>query len=220
MTRGVPVCVFAKEPRAGDVKTRLAARVGFEPAAELARAFFEDTWSMLEGLSWAEPILATTQEGWARDRVPHERIWLQGEGTLGARMERVLRRALERGGPVIAVGIDSPGLPREHLDFALAALSEHDAAIGPTRDGGFYLLGLRRCPPTLLDELPWSSVETCARTSERLAQFGFRAQVLPTWFDVDEPPDLRRLERLLRRGCVRADSCALWLARNRHRIAR
>lgn len=220
MTPRVPVCVFAKEPRAGSVKTRLAATIGFTAAAELARAFFDDTWSMLEGLSWAEPILATTEERWALDRVPQDRIWLQGEGTLGARLSRVLRRALGRGRPAIAVGIDSPGLPREHLELALAALSEHEAAIGPTRDGGFYLLGVRRCPPTLLDGLPWSSVETYERTCERLAAFDLPAQKLPVWFDVDEPPDLRRLERLLRRGCVRADQSALWFASNAHRMTR
>lgn len=168
------VVVFAKPPRPGEVKTRLIPALGPEGAAELAAAFLADVTEALA------PVLVAGPE-------------LQEEGDLGARLERVLAPRL----PAIAVGTDSPGLPRRFLDEARAALDEVDAVLGPTPDGGFYLLGLRRCPPGLLAELPWSSPDTLAATLRRLAGHGLTSRLLPPFFDVDVPRDLGRLRAWL-----------------------
>lgn len=188
MTR-VPVCIFAKPPIAGEVKTRLA-----EPAraAELARAFLADTCDAVRAVPWADAIVATT--GPLDSSVL---TWPQGDGDLGARVERVLRRALASAPIAIAIGADTPGLPREFLDRARGALTTADAAIGPTDDGGFYLLALRRCPDGLLTDLPWSRSDTFAATLARLHDRGLSTVVLDSWFDVDRPHDLERLRALL-----------------------
>jgi hypothetical protein len=188
-----PVCVFAKPPVAGQSKTRLARGVGAERAAELARAFFLDVWATVTALPWARPVLACTTTDVAAFGAGEVEVWLQGEGDLGERMARVLGRGIAEAGRAFVLGADVPGLPRAHLDAACAALEGADAVLAPTFDGGFYLLGLSRLPPGLLDGLPWSAADTRARTEERLAAAGLAIASAPAWFDVDEPADLERL---------------------------
>lgn len=202
------VCVFAKPPVAGQVKTRLAEALGEAVAAELAAAFFADTWARVRALPWARPVLATARERRPEGLAcgPEAEVWAQGEGGLGERLERVLRRALERGPWAMALGADTPGLPAHLLEAARERLAAGaDAVLGPADDGGFYLLALRRCPPGLLAHgLPWSAADTCQRTRERLEAHGLRTELLAPWFDVDTEADLDRLAALLARGEVRA----------------
>lgn len=172
----------------------------------------------LGDLRWARRILATTEIDGVGPDLPGGEVWLQGRGDLGDRLARVLRRAL-RASPrgAIALGADSPGLPRTLLEEARAALRSHDAVLGPCEDGGFYLLGLARCPPALLRGLAWSAADTFARTRARLEKRGLATAVLPKWFDVDRPRDLARLSRLISRGTVRAPRTARALAESRRR---
>ncbi|MBI2390851.1 MAG: TIGR04282 family arsenosugar biosynthesis glycosyltransferase [Deltaproteobacteria bacterium] len=201
----VPVCVFAKPPVIGAAKTRLSPQIGALAAARLAQAFFEDTWATVRALSWARPILATTtRDATAFGLPPDVELWDQGSGDLGARMERILARAVAEAGRAIVLGADLPGLPGHHLEVARMALANHDAVLGPADDGGFYLLGLARVPPGLLADLPWSSSETLHRTEQRLRSAGLTTTRAPYWFDVDEPRDLVRLRSLLARHPVRA----------------
>lgn len=201
----VQVCVFAKPPRPGVVKTRLARALGPDAAAMLAAAFFRDTWRLVNRLPWAEPIAAVTEDPGLAFGVPlHARTWPQGEGDLGERLERVFRRALRRL-PAIALGADTPGLPVSLLEAAHAALLHADAVVGPADDGGFYLVGLKRCPPGLLGGVPWSRDDTCSVTLARLRDSGLEVAVLEPWFDVDELGDLLRLEQLVLTGKVEAE---------------
>lgn len=208
MTTRVPVCVFAKPPVVGEAKTRLARHVGANAAARLARAFFEDTWAVVRDLPWARPILATTTPDVTAfgERFAHEdvEVWMQGDGDLGARMERVLARAVGEAGRAIGIGSDLPGLPAAHLEAARAALETHDAVLGPADDGGFWLLGLSRVPEGLLRALPWSAPDTLARTERRLAELGLACARAPGWFDVDEAHDLVRVLQLLEQDSARA----------------
>jgi rSAM/selenodomain-associated transferase 1 len=215
------ICIFAKPPRPGSVKTRLAAEVGSERAAALAAAFSRDTWSAVRSLRWAQPVLATTDtdaENWGFARGYN--IWLQGDGDLGERLERVLRRALGAAPLAIALGIDTPGLPRSFVDQARKALHTSPAVLGPCEDGGFYLLGLRECPRGLLRNLPWSSCQTLVQTLTRLRRWGYETQILQSWFDVDRPKDLARLQSLLSRGDISARETARLLAKSSSQAGR
>lgn len=194
----VPLCIFAKPPTPGYVKTRLARQLGSVGAARLARAFFDDTWTAVQTLPWARPILATTTNdvsafGLAKDA----EVWQQGPGDLGARMAHVLGRAITEAGRGLVLGADLPDLPLEHLDAAYTLLETHDAVLGPASDGGFYLLGLSRASPGMLDHLPWSSTSTRRVTEERLGSLGFNVALTPPWHDVDEPDDLAQLHARL-----------------------
>jgi hypothetical protein len=208
----VAICVFAKPPRAGEAKTRLTPAVGAEGAAELARAFITDTWSQVTRLPWARPLLASTG-AWPEGLLPvRAEVWPQGEGDLGARMERILLRALDECPAAMALGADSPGLPVAHLEAAWAALEHADAVFGPSDDGGFYLLALRRLPVGALENLPWSQPETLARTEERLKSLGLTVARVAPFFDVDVPADLERLETELNAGRLQAPATAAVLA--------
>jgi rSAM/selenodomain-associated transferase 1 len=207
--RDVCVCVFAKPPRPGEVKTRLAPQLGDEGAAALAHAFFLDTWATSSELPWAQSVLATTDVAspeWSQ--LPQERVWSQGRGTLGDRLERILRRALRSWPTAIAVGTDLPGLPPALFDSARQALQSADAVLGPVDDGGFYLIGLRACPVGLLADLPWSAPDTFTRTLGRLRSRGLQTTIVPPWFDVDEPMDLLKLRAMLERGRLHAPATA------------
>ena len=207
------ICVFARPAIPGQTKTRLAAAVGDQAAANLARAFFADAWATARRQPDADCVLATTAppEG-TLDLEPDTEVWLQGQGDLGARIERILRRALEAEPLALAVGADIPGLPQRLWHAARELLDEADAVIGPCDDGGFHLLGLRRCPPGLLAGIPWSAPETCERTIARLEAAGMRVRQLQPWFDIDELADLKRFRDLLQRGEVVAPNTARVLA--------
>lgn len=207
------LCVFAKPPRPGEVKTRLVSEVGAKGAARLARAFFRDTWATASALPWANAVLATSDAA-AREWTlgPQVPIWPQGTGDLGERLERVLGRALRESSFAMAIGTDAPGLPRLLLDHARDALRRTEAVLGPCEDGGFYLIGLRRCPVGLFRDLPWSAPDTFIRTLARLRERGLSTKLLSPWFDVDRPSDLRRLRALLARGEIVAPATERVLA--------
>jgi uncharacterized protein len=113
---------------------------------------------------------------------------------------------------VIAIGSDSPGLPGRIRDRAFAELARADVVLGPAEDGGLCLLGLKRCPPQLLEGLPWSASTTFAATRDRFVERGMSVGVLEPWFDVDRSADLDRLRVMIARGDVRAEATARLLA--------
>jgi len=201
---------MAKAPVPGKVKTRLAKVFGQDRAADLARAMLGDTIESLRGLSWARTVLATTDPDAPvmREIAGGLELWDQGTGDLGARLERVVRRALVESQTAIAVGADSPGLPVDRLAEARRLLDDHDAALGPCDDGGYYLIGLTRCPDGLLSNLPWSQPDTLARTRLRLEERAFTVALTEPWFDVDVPADLNRLAATLRAGGASAPRTA------------
>ena len=176
-------------------------------AATLASAFLVDMWALLATLRWAGPVIAST-DPLPEGLLPDATVWLQGEGPLDARLERILGRALQTAPAAIALGADSPGLPRALLDLAALHLMRGQPVIGPADDGGFYLLGLPTCPPGLLADIPWSAPDTCAATVARLTARGMPPAVLPPWFDVDRAEDLPRLRAWLTSDPTRAPTTA------------
>lgn len=209
-THGEPgvVAVFAKPPRAGEVKTRLAAELGPGVAATMAKAFFHDTWRALKAFPRARLVLASTDEELSPYGLTEAELWLQGDGDLGARMERIATRALATAPWVLEVGSDCPGLPLAALEDAREALLRHDAVLGPAEDGGFYLLGFRKEAAGrvtgLLGGLPWSAPTTFAETRSRLLDRGLSVATTRRWSDVDDLEDLVRLTRALHAGTLAA----------------
>jgi len=205
------ICVFAKPPVPGQVKTRLIPLLGKNGAAALAKAFLDDTWASTVRLPWARPVVASTEAAKGNSLPPSADVWVQGEGNLGVRLERIVRRALQDHPYAIAIGADSPGLPAKLLEEAREALGRVDAVIGPSEDGGFYLLGLRTCPAGLLSGIPWSAPTTCLETIAKLQAAGLTFHILDDWFDVDTPQDLERLNALLIAGKIEAPRTSRFL---------
>jgi hypothetical protein len=192
------IVIFARAPQLGEVKTRLAKAIGAERALALYEAFLEDTCALTQGLG-ARRIIAVAGDV-DHPRVQHlaksQRLTVepQGDGDLGERMARAVATHLA-GGPVVIVGSDSPTLPRAYVHQALDELMTNDVVIGPSDDGGYYLVGARVEVPELFAGVRWSTPEVLATTIGRL---GARPHaLLPAWHDVDSAEDLARLEREL-----------------------
>jgi len=208
----VRICVFAKPPVPGSVKTRLIPLLGPDDAARLAAAFLRDTWAFVSRLPWANPVIASTPGELPKDLSDNAEVWQQGEGDLGDRLENILSRALYDSDAVLAIGADSPGLPSRLLEQARLALTHADAVIGPSADGGFYLLGLRSCPTGLLSGISWSQQTTYAETIAKLQNAYRTVHVLEPWFDVDTPEDLSKLTSLIAARKIAAPHTERFLA--------
>ncbi len=182
--------IFLKAPVPGKVKTRLAKDLGAEAAAaayvEMARSI-RDEVKRLSGVrtQWVyAPDPKFPDLGWLD--MPGEPFWKQTDGDLGRRLEAGFERAFRAfEGSICVIGMDSPGLPAERMKEAFAALEEHDLALGPTEDGGYYLLGLAKPEPRVFAGIPWSSETVFEKTIERAGELGLRTKILSQYFDVD-----------------------------------
>ncbi len=206
------VAVFAKPPVAGTSKTRLGRVVGHDLAAAFARALLLDSVERWR-TSGRTVVLATTNP--RADHGLGEPLPAvdQGSGDLGARIERVLRQCLTDHPWAMAVGADAPAVPEAAVHATFAALDDGRTVLGPSDDGGFWVLGLSRCEEGLLDGLPWSDPATHARTRERLVAAGHDPVDVPGTWDVDRANDLSRLAEA---GDLAPRSAALaraWLER-------
>ena len=195
----VGLAVMAKAPRAGAVKTRLCPPLRPPEAAELARCFLLDTVDRVGAVAGARPVIAYAPleariefEGLA----PGFALLAQQGNDLGARQSRLLGEVLALGHEAaLVMGTDVPTLPRECLDEAVSLVMapDVDLVLGPTDDGGYYLVGLRVPCPALFDDMPWSTSAVLSRTLDRAQRLGLRVACLPAWFDVDTKADLERL---------------------------
>jgi rSAM/selenodomain-associated transferase 1 len=189
--------VFAKWPRPGQVKTRLAAAMSPEWAAQVAMAFLEDTLDRLAPLDIRRVLAFAPAEAEADfARVAGQRFALlaQSEGDLGERMAAFFARCLGDGAErVVLVGTDSPTLPRAHVEMAFAELEHADVVLGPATDGGYCLAGCARQVPPIFEGLDWGGSRVLTDTVARLEHAGLRLALLPPWYDVDTPEDWQML---------------------------
>jgi uncharacterized protein len=188
--------IYAKVPRSGQVKTRIAAEIGNGRAAEIYRAMLSGFLARLRGLRrrWHVEIHFTPadQEQLLVPEVPPgiQRI-PQVEGDLGARLKHSFATAFQASrDPVVIIGTDSPDLPVKFLQEALDQLASHDVVVGPAKDGGYYLIGLRSPMPALFDGIPWSGPEVAKTTLQKVRELGKTCYTTPEWSDVDTLADL------------------------------
>src|SRR5215471_3979361 len=201
--RTVAVAIMAKAPRPGTVKTRLCPPLLATEAAALYRCFLLDKIAAVGGLVDTRPVIAYTPDD-ARPEfdvlAPGFAFVAQDGPDLGARLHATLAGLLAAGhAGAIAVDSDTPTLPSGFLQQAVDCLSRPgpDVVLGPTEDGGYYLIGVRSPHRELFEGVPWSTSEVLEITRRRAAAAGLRAVDLPSWFDIDTPDDLERLRAML-----------------------
>ena len=189
------IVILAKAPVPGRAKTRLIPALGADGAAALAaRMLHETARESLESDVGAVELCADPppdHPDWI-GRIPSDDLiqTAQGEGDLGARLARVARRVIEDGERALLIGTDCPGLDRNRLKAAAAALNDHDASINPAEDGGYVLLGLRRFDDSLFSEIAWSTETVAAETIAHIEALGWSLHIGETLRDMDVPEDL------------------------------
>jgi rSAM/selenodomain-associated transferase 1 len=192
--------VLAKHPIPGRVKTRLASAIGAKPACELYDAFVRDLAARLRrgrlDVWWAYSPATAPFGALVRSR----RCFPQRGADLGARIHHAIARvARATRGPVIAIGADAPHVSLRELRRAAGLLARRvDVVIGPARDGGYYLIGVRRPSRALFTAVPWSTASVLAATRRRCRALRLRVATVAPGFDVDAVEDLRALARHVR----------------------
>lgn len=207
------LALFAKAPRPGTVKTRLAPALGFAGAAEFHRLCVLDTWQRLGTVTGPQRFLYCDRPCQEFERLSgQDRFRLQRGSDLGERMRSCLDDLLAGDfGPALILGSDAPTLPLNQIAEALDALKGADIVLGPSEDGGFTLVGARRTHPEMFAGVAWSRSDTRAATARAIRNTGLTIVETSTWaYDVDSPRDLGRLER---DPCV-SQRMQVWLDRN------
>ncbi len=195
---GSVVVIMAKEPVAGRVKTRLSPPLSRHAAALLSQALLEDTMSMVSRVNGLRLAVAVSPpaavQTWGT-RLPGRPLLLPVEGgDIGACLAAATGQLFAAGfSRVIALNSDSPTLPVSVLEQAVVLLDFADVVVGPSDDGGYYLVGLGAPCPGLFHDIDWSSARVAAQTRARADALGCSTAWLPSWYDVDTPANLARL---------------------------
>ena len=191
---------MAKAPVPGSVKTRLVPPLTPEQAANFYRALLLDQFEHLRRIDGAARYLFYTPADAEKDLSAlggaGYTYRAQRDGDLGARMEQIFADLWRSGHRhIVLIGSDLPPPPLPILDEAFARLSsnEHRVVVGPSRDGGYYLIGMNRPTPEIFANMTWSHDQVLAATTARLKELGVSFALLPSWFDVDTVEDLRHL---------------------------
>ena len=195
------VYVVAKAPRAGQAKTRLCPPLTPDQSARLAAAFLQDTVTLAQLAGVDVRLICRDEEERAAliagdaGRAGAVTVYIQQGSGLGAALESAFVQGLADGYQAVAVlGADTPTLPPAIVAEAFAALqADIDVALGPSDDGGYYLLAARRLYPPLFRDMTWSTNQVTAQTLHRCAVLGLRTHLLPEWSDVDDAASLARL---------------------------
>lgn len=188
--------VFGRVPIPGKVKTRLTPFLSEKEAAELYGAFVHDTLERLETLSIDIRLYLAEPVDVARTIVKTDvDVFAQRGEDLGARMRHAFIETFAAGYERVAiVGTDHPTLPNEFISMAFESLVEPlSVCIGPSHDGGYYLLGLNDLFPDLFVDIVFSRPDVFQITFDRATRLARCVAVLPEWYDVDRPEDLSRL---------------------------
>jgi rSAM/selenodomain-associated transferase 1 len=213
--------IFAKQPDPNNTKTRLSPPLSREDAARLYACFLADILATARAVDGAARFIfydPPAAEAYFAGLAPDFQLLPQSGEDLGERMHLALAELLSRGyRRVVLVGSDLPHLPAEAFQHGFAALRQGaEVVLGPSADGGFYLIGLTRPQPGLFD-LPMSTPDVLRGTLERIQRLNLRHNLLKEEFDVDTFADLRRLAAHLDANPdIPARSTRGWLVEHRY----
>lgn len=188
----------AKQPAPGRTKTRLTPPLSPTQAAALYECFLQDTLDLMRRVPNTQPVIAylpqETKPYFTHLAPDFDCILQQGQD-LGARLDNALTHYLQLGYRHVAImNSDGPTLPVDYLMAAFEALAgEADVVLGPSDDGGYYLIGLKRPASRLLREVQMSTPTVTADTLALAEEEGLQVELLPTWYDVDDADALARL---------------------------
>lgn len=185
--------IFVKQPRFGRVKTRLARDIGRFKAWLFYRRTVKALIRRVGHGNWKTIICVSPDDYRSGFFDPRLMVIPQGGGDLGQRMQRVFDTVGQKrkSGPLVLIGGDIPGVDKNHIRRAFNALGNHDAVFGPARDGGYWLVGMRRRHGRIapFDGVRWSTEHALADTVENI-KLSQRVEFTDMLSDVDRAADL------------------------------
>ena len=182
--------IFVRRPELGKVKTRLAAEVGKDEALRIYIRLLDHTREVAQSVDCSRHL-------WYADKIETDDMWppisfdkyKQPDSDLGGRMKAAFAQALENHDKVVIIGSDCPKLSTDIVEEAYDALDDHDLVIGPTYDGGYYLLGMKNLHTFLFDDMRWSVDDVCETTISRSQDHNLSSTKLTKLSDVDYKSD-------------------------------
>lgn len=190
--------VFVKNPIPGAVKTRLQTRYAPDQVAALYIAFVRDVLARAENIDVDRRVIAfdpPDAEAGVRALFGGGKAqWQfvpQVQDDLGARMREALVQQLDAGASAaVLIGTDIPSLPAYHITQAYDLLRAKDVVLGPSTDGGYYLVGVSKPVPEIFVDVEWSTPGVLSQTIDRVQRAGHTLGLVPPYFDVDTPDEL------------------------------
>jgi len=184
------IIIFIKNIERGKVKTRLAATVGDDQALKIYEALLEHTQKVVRAVN-AERFLFYSsfiekKDSWSGNFFNKK---VQSQGDLGSRMSNAFLDVFGVDGKAIIVGSDCASLTPEIIKTALEKLDEYPFVVGPTFDGGYYLLGMNSYEPSVFEDIEWSTETVFPTTLLRMASLRKRCFFLPQLSDIDYEED-------------------------------
>ena len=210
--------IMAKAPKPGAVKTRLTSTLSLEAAIGFYECLLDDTLALARSLEDVDVAIMCPQcDVNALAELGGDEattvVAQKGDG-LAAGLSSVFAHFTEdQGRRVIAFNSDSPHLPRPVLQAAFERLSTHDVVVGPTHDGGYYLVGAKAFHPTLFGADGMGTSSALDRLLSRVRDLELSLSFVDPFYDVDVSDDLIRLAEELRLAPERAPRTATWLRR-------
>lgn len=187
------IVVFAKEPVAGNVKTRLIPALGAERAKRLHVKLMSRLFKVINQLSLCDAQL------WVNNNPLHPDFaefkgehYVQSSTDLGQRMFDAASQVLERYQKVIIIGSDCPKMNEAYLEQAILALNKQDVDIvlGPAADGGYVLIAMKAPHKVAFESIEWGTDKVMQQTRQHLQNNKLSWYELPELFDIDRPEDL------------------------------
>jgi rSAM/selenodomain-associated transferase 1 len=193
--------IVGKAPRPGSTKTRLVPPLSPAEAADVYRGFLLDSIGLGLELGWERvSVVHPSDSGQAlASLMPADVCLLEQPGQgIGDALSHAFEKHLAEGfARVVLIGSDNPTLPAGLIEQACAALDTHDVSIGPSADGGYYLIGLRTPHLGVFEGIDWSTSRVYRQTLDQARRLNLSVHSVSEWYDVDEPADLERLQREL-----------------------
>src|SRR6266550_2361570 len=212
--------IMAKAPRPGEVKTRLASNLSPEAVAAFYCCLLDDTLALARSLGDVEVAIMCPHSDvnelaqLAGTQLANKEVSVvaqKGEGLAAGLISVFAHFAESRQRRTIAFNSDSPHLPRSVLEDAFETLAAHDVVVGPTHDGGYYLVGAKAFHPTLFARDGMGTTSALERLLSRARALELSVGFAAPFYDIDAVDDLTRLAEELRLAPARAPRTAAWL---------
>ncbi|MGV7221908.1 MAG: TIGR04282 family arsenosugar biosynthesis glycosyltransferase [Nitrospinales bacterium] len=190
--------LFARDPVLGRVKTRLQSMFDEATVLDLYTCFLQDSIDKICALKGVELFIGAYPDASSKyfDNISEQNkitIFPQEGEDLGQRMKNAFLKLQQDGfQKVVIIGSDSPNLPLSYIEAAFD--SDKEVVIGPSTDGGYYLIGMNRRVTDVFSEISWGTADVLPQTTDRLIEKGAELKLLPLWYDIDHPEDLKFLK--------------------------